>query len=84
MQLKNIESFWSTFFQKGRGVLGQRPKSSSADDEIFLPAKNQDGRGNGPVDCFLVGDPIRGSPKGRHRRPLISASFLEENLTKDF
>ena len=25
--------------------MGQRPKSSSADDEIFLPAKNQDGRG---------------------------------------
>lgn len=37
--------------------------SSSAELEILLPTKNQDGRTELPVDVPSVGDPIRGSPK---------------------
>ena len=37
--------------------------SSSAELEILLPTKNQDGRTELPVDVPSVGDPIRGAPK---------------------
>lgn len=66
-----MKAFDPTFFQKVGSFQRQRLWSSSAEREIFLPNKNQDGRINSPVDCLFVGDPIRGSPEGRSMAALF-------------
>ena len=44
-----VKSFARLF--KGGGVLGRSPESLSAESEIYLTTKNQDGNFNSPVDC---------------------------------
>ena len=52
--------FDPTFFKKLVRFQGGSPWSLSAESETLLPTQNQDRRVNSPVDCLLVGDPIRG------------------------
>ena len=45
--------------------MGQSPKSRPAGREIPKRQRDQEGRQNSPVDCFGVGNPIKGFPMCR-------------------
>ena len=49
-------------FSKGRGFLGQRPKSPFANGEIFLPNSKLEGRFERPGDVQTVGNPVAWVP----------------------
>ena len=55
--------FSPAFFKRRQGTWGQRPPSRAAAREILRLTKDQEGRQNSPVDCFAVGNPIKGFPK---------------------
>ena len=82
MQLKNIESFWSTFFQKGRGVLGQSPESSSAELEILLPNRRSGKWQNRPVDGFAQETLSRGFLNGEESEPLEKVLHMQKGTAQ--
>ena len=45
------------------GSRGTAPTRHSQMAKSLCLPQNQDGSENSPVDCFYVGDPIRGSPE---------------------
>ena len=50
------------FFQKAVGSRGNAPVALRRGRNSFTLQKDQEGRGNSPVDCCLVGNPIQGFP----------------------
>ena len=69
MSKKSIrKKFFALLFSKRRrGTWGQRPPSRAAARETLCLTKDQEGRQNSPVDCFAVGNPIKGFPDAVHR-----------------
>ena len=65
------QKFLIDLFSKGRGFLGQRPKSSSADDEIYLPSKNQDGEGTVQWTIPSWETQLGGLPKDGNTPPFL-------------
>ena len=55
-------------------TFGRAPQSS----KHFCLTKNQDGRTELPVDVPSAGDPIKGSPEGRHKAALL----LDKDMKK--
>jgi hypothetical protein len=73
-----LKVFDPTFFKKSVRFQGGSPWSLSAESETLLPTQNQDGRVNSPVDCLLVGDPIRGSPEELAKSKLLKRTHIKK------
>ena len=50
-------------FSKACGVKGRSPCRTPQSAKSFILTKDQEGSQNNPVDCFGVGNPIKGFPK---------------------
>ena len=60
--IKSIIKVFARLFQK-TAVSKAEPWSRFANREISYRFKDQEGSQNNPVDCFGVGNPIKGFPK---------------------
>ncbi len=63
-------------FQKVVGRRGKAPLALRRGRNTYLFNKDQEGSPNSPVDCWGVGNPIKGFPDGPHRGPFFLCPLL--------
>ena len=68
--------FSPAFFKRRRIPKAEPLGASRRTRNTYLFNKDQEGSPNSPVDCWGVGNPIKGFPDGPHRGPFLCSAFF--------